>query len=77
MDTLHKVLRALHPASTPEHHAKSDLAKSDPAGKEHLRVFQEFLSHLDHIARQTPARPTRVKSPRAVTRKSVRSTRKG
>jgi TorA maturation chaperone TorD len=61
MDTLHGVMRTLHPER------KSDSAK--PA--DHLSVFREFISHLDRIARQAP-KPARAKAPRVVRRKGRR-----
>lgn len=52
MDNLHGVLRTL----------KLD-AKSRPAAKDHLRVFREFLGHLERV-KARPANPQRIKTPR-------------
>lgn len=54
MDTLHSMLRAIHPA------AKSLETKSVPT---HLVVFREFLAHLERLQRKAPAKAVKRKAP--------------
>ena len=60
METLHGVMRTLNPER-----------KSETRTADHLRVFREFMSHLDRISRQAP-KPPRAKSLRVVKRASKR-----
>lgn len=59
MDTLHTVLRSIRGEAK--------------AGRGHLKVFREFLSHLDRINRKAPVKPARTRlAPRQPPRRGAR-----
>jgi hypothetical protein len=62
MDSLHSVMRSLHPAPKRKTDRKRD----------HLTVFREFLSHLDRVSKQNAARDVKAVRKAKGPRKAVK-----